>query len=85
LEKYFGLPARLRRVASTKRVVIAALIANFLIAVAKFIDWSITGSSSMLSEAYHSVSNTGNQVLLLLGIRLGDKGASREHPFGRGK
>jgi cation diffusion facilitator family transporter len=72
-------------VASTKRVVIAALIANFLIAVAKFIAWSITGSSSMLSEAYHSVSDTGNQVLLLLGIRLGDNGASREHPFGRGK
>jgi cation diffusion facilitator family transporter len=72
-------------VASTKRVVIAALVANFLIAVAKFIAWSITGSSSMLSEAYHSVSDTGNQVLLLLGIRLGDNGASREHPFGRGK
>ena len=71
--------------ASTKRVVIAALIANFLIAVAKFIAWSITGSSSMLSEAYHSVSDTGNQVLLLLGIRLGDDGASRKHPFGRGK
>jgi cation diffusion facilitator family transporter len=72
-------------VASTKRVVIAALIANFLIAVAKFIAWSMTGSSSMLSEAYHSVSDTGNQVLLLLGIRLGDNGASRKHPFGRGK
>jgi len=72
-------------VASTKRVVIAALIANFLIAVAKFIAWSITGSSSMLSEAYHSVSDTGNQVLLLLGIRLGEEGASRKHPFGRGK
>ncbi|MDZ7687878.1 MAG: cation diffusion facilitator family transporter [Halobacteriales archaeon] len=71
--------------ASTKRVVIAALIANFLIAVAKFIAWSITGSSSMLSEAYHSVSDTGNQVLLLLGMRLGSNGASRKHPFGRGK
>ena len=71
--------------ASTKRVVIVALIANFLIAVAKFIAWTITGSSSMLSEAYHSVSDTGNQVLLLLGIRLGDNGASRKHPFGRGK
>ncbi|MFP4189274.1 MAG: cation diffusion facilitator family transporter [Halobacteriales archaeon] len=71
--------------ASTKRVVIAALIANFLIAVAKFAAWSITGSSSMLSEAYHSVSDTGNQVLLLLGMRLGENGASRRHPFGRGK
>jgi cation diffusion facilitator family transporter len=72
-------------VASTKRVVIAALIANFLIAIAKFAAWSITGSSSMLSEAYHSVSDTGNQVLLLLGMRLGENGASRKHPFGRGK
>lgn len=71
--------------ASTKRVVIAALIANFLIAVAKFIAWGMTGSSSMLSEAYHSVSDTGNQVLLLLGMRLGSGEASREHPFGRGK
>jgi len=72
-------------VASTKRVVIAALIANFLIAVAKFIAWGMTGSSSMLSEAYHSVSDTGNQVLLLLGMRLGGGEASRKHPFGRGK
>jgi len=85
LEKYFGLWVRFGRVASTKRVVVAALIANFLIAIAKFAAWSITGSSSMLSEAYHSVSDTGNQVLLLLGMRLGSNGASREHPFGRGK
>lgn len=76
---------RLYIVASTKRVVIAALVANFLIAVLKFAAWSLTGSSSMLSEAYHSVSDTGNQVLLLLGLRLSDKGSSPAHPFGRGK
>jgi len=72
-------------VASTKGVVIAALIANFLIAVSKFIAWTVTGSSSMLSETYHSISDTGNQVLLLLGIRLSDPEASEKHPFGRGK
>ncbi|MDY6775835.1 MAG: cation diffusion facilitator family transporter [Halobacteria archaeon] len=71
--------------ASTKKVVYAALVANFLIAVAKFGAWTVTGSSSMLSEAYHSVSDTGNQVLLLLGIRMSEKGTSPEYPFGRGK
>ncbi|XGI84409.1 cation diffusion facilitator family transporter [Halorutilales archaeon Cl-col2-1] len=71
--------------ASTKKVVYAALVANFLIAVAKFGAWTVTGSSSMLSEAYHSVSDTGNQVLLLLGIRMSERGTSPEYPFGRGK
>jgi len=84
-EKYFGLSALFWNVASTKKVVIAALIANFLIAVSKFIAWTMTGSSSMLSETYHSISDTGNQVLLLLGIRLSDSTASEKHPFGRGK
>ncbi len=63
----------------------AALFANFGIAVAKFVAWTMTGSSSMLSETYHSLSDTGNQVLLLLGIRLSEKEASQRHPFGRGK
>jgi len=65
--------------------VYAALVANFLIAVAKFIAAGITGSSAMLSEAYHSVSDTGNQVLLLLGIRMSERRPSRRHPFGYGK
>lgn len=71
--------------ASTKKVVIAALFANGAIAILKFGAFALTGSSSMLSEAYHSVSDTGNQVLLLLGIRMSEKGASPSHPFGRGK
>ncbi|MFP4631811.1 MAG: cation diffusion facilitator family transporter [Halobacteriota archaeon] len=71
--------------ASTKRVVLAAFFANLGIAIAKFVAWTMTGSSSMLSETYHSLSDTGNQVLLLLGIRLSEKEASRAHPFGRGK
>ncbi|MFB6283340.1 MAG: cation diffusion facilitator family transporter [Halobacteria archaeon] len=74
-----------RNVASTKKVVYAALAANFMIAVLKFAAFSVTGSSSMLSEAYHSVSDTGNQVLLLLGIRMSEKDHSQKHPFGRGK
>lgn len=72
-------------VASTKRVVVAALFANAGIAIAKFVAWTMTGSSSMLSETYHSISDTGNQVLLLLGMRLSEKEASRDYPFGRGK
>lgn len=70
---------------ASKRVVYVALVANFLIAVAKFVAAGITGSSAMLSEAYHSVSDTGNQVLLLFGIRMSDRGPTDRHPFGYGK
>jgi cation diffusion facilitator family transporter len=80
-----GRAPRSSAVASTKRVVYAALVANGAIAILKFGAFALTGSSSMLSEAYHSVSDTGNQVLLLLGIRMSEKGASPSHPFGRGK
>jgi cation diffusion facilitator family transporter len=66
-------------------VVIAALIANGAIAVLKFGGYLLTGSPSMLSEAYHSVSDTGNQVFLLIGIRYGAREANRTHPFGYGK
>jgi cation diffusion facilitator family transporter len=71
--------------ASSKSVVLAALVANGAIAVLKFFAWGITGSPAMLSEAYHSVSDTGNQVFLLVGIWFGGRGASRQHPFGYGK
>jgi len=63
----------------------AALIANGAIAILKFVGFLLTGSPSMLSETYHSISDTGNQVFLLIGIRYSDKSASREHPFGYGK
>ena len=66
-------------------MVIAALIANGSIAILKFFGYLITQSPSMLSETYHSVSDTGNQVFLLLGIRYGKRDASRRHPFGYGK
>jgi cation diffusion facilitator family transporter len=66
-------------------VVIAAMIANGGIAVLKFFGFLLTGSPSMLAETYHSISDTGNQVLLLIGIKYSQRGASSVHPFGYGK
>ncbi len=71
--------------ASSKSVVIAALIANGAIAILKFIGFLLTGSPSMLSETYHSISDTGNQVFLLVGIRYGSRAPDERHPFGYGK
>jgi len=71
--------------ASSKSVVIAALIANGAIAIMKFLGFLLTGSPSMLSETFHSISDTGNQVFLLIGIRFSKRERSREHPFGYGK
>jgi cation diffusion facilitator family transporter len=71
--------------AESKSVVIAALIANGAIAVLKFFGFLLTGSAAMLSETYHSISDTGNQVFLLIGIRFSNREASRKHPFGYGK
>ena len=66
-------------------VVLAALFANGAIAILKFGGFMLTGSPSMLSETYHSISDTGNQVFLLVGIRYSGKEASEGHPFGYGK
>ena len=71
--------------AESKSVVIAALVANGAIAVLKFVGYLLTGSPSMLSETYHSISDTGNQVFLLVGIRFSSKEANTQHPFGYGK
>ncbi|TQQ82566.1 cation diffusion facilitator family transporter [Halonotius terrestris] len=71
--------------AGSRSVVIAALIANGAIAVLKFFAYLLTGSPSMLSEVYHSISDTGNQVFLLFGIRYSDRAADQNHPFGYGK
>lgn len=65
--------------------VYGAILANFAIAVTKFITALATGSSSMLSEGIHSVADTGNQALLLLGIQQSKKPADERHPFGYGK
>lgn len=64
------------------KAVFAAMAANMGIAVAKFIAFIITGSSSMLSEAIHSVADSGNQVLLLVGGKRADKGPDETHQFG---
>jgi cation diffusion facilitator family transporter len=67
------------------RAIIAALAANLGIAVTKFIAWLLTGSSSMLAEAIHSVADSGNQALLLLGGNRAKRRATPEHPFGYGR
>jgi len=69
---------------STKAVV-AALIGNSAIAVAKFVGFFITRSSSMLAEAIHSVADSGNQALLLWGGKAAKKEADEEHQFGYGR
>ena len=71
--------------AESKGVVIAALIANAIITILKFIGFLLTGSAAMFSETYHSLSDTGNQVFLLIGIRYSKKEANQKHPFGYGK
>jgi len=67
------------------RAIIAALVANAGIALAKFIGYLITGSSSMLAEAVHSLADTSNQGLLLLGGKRAQRAATQEHPFGYGR
>jgi len=71
--------------AGSKSVVMAALVANGAIAILKFFGFLLTGSAAMLSETYHSISDTGNQVFLLIGIRYSGREANRQHPFGYGK
>jgi len=70
---------------SSKKVIYAALAGNTAIAVIKFIAAAITGSSAMLSEGIHSVVDTGNQVLLLHGMKQAKKPADKKFPFGHGK
>jgi cation diffusion facilitator family transporter len=67
------------------KAVIAALLANAGLAVTKFIAWLLTGASSMLAESIHSVADSGNQVLLLLGGKKARQQATPEHPFGFGR
>lgn len=70
---------------SSKKVIFAALIGNSLIAVTKFVASVMTGSSAMLSEGIHSLVDTGNQLLLLLGLKRANKPADKDFPFGHGK
>jgi cation diffusion facilitator family transporter len=70
---------------SSKKVIYAAFAGNTLIAVTKFIASGVTGSSAMFAEGIHSVVDTGNQVLLLHGLRKARKPPSERFPFGHGK
>lgn len=69
----------------SRLAVVAAFIANLAIAAAKFVAASLTGSAAMLSESFHSLADTGNQGMLLFGMRQARKPADADHPFGRGK
>lgn len=68
-----------------KRAIIAALLANLGIAATKFIAWGVSGAVSMLAEGVHSLADSGNQLLLLLGGKRAQREASPSHPFGYGR
>jgi len=67
------------------KAIIAALVANLGIAVSKFVAFLLTGSSSMLAESVHSVADSGNQALLLVGGKRATRTATPAHPFGYGR
>jgi cation diffusion facilitator family transporter len=67
------------------RAIVAALLANIGIAISKFVAFLVTGASSMLAEAIHSLADSGNQVLLLVGGRQAKRAATPHHPFGFGR
>lgn len=69
----------------SKRAIIAALLANTGIAITKFIAAAISGSAAMFAEGIHSLADTGNQILLLLGGRRAKRSATATHPFGYGR
>jgi cation diffusion facilitator family transporter len=69
----------------SRKAIIAALLANLGIAIAKFVGFLITSSAGLLAEAVHSLADTGNQALLLLGGQRARKAADVDHPFGYGR
>ena len=71
--------------AGSKKIIYAALAGNALISITKFIASAIPGSSAMMSEGIHSLVDTGNQVLLLYGLKRAKRPADKNFPFGHGK
>jgi cation diffusion facilitator family transporter len=69
----------------SKIAVAAAIIGNLIVAIIKFIAAAMTGSSAMISEGIHSLVDTGNGCLVLLGIKRAKQPADESHPFGYGK
>jgi cation diffusion facilitator family transporter len=69
----------------SRRAILAAFLANLGIAIAKFVGFLITSSAGLLAEAFHSLADTGNQLLLLLGGKRATKAADTAHPFGYGR
>jgi cation diffusion facilitator family transporter len=72
-------------VQESKKVIYAAIVANVAIAICKYAAAAFTGSSAMLAEAFHSTADSGNELLLLFGIKRSQRPADELHPYGHGK
>ena len=68
-----------------KKAVMAALIGNTGVGIAKLLAYLLTGSAAMFAETFHSLADTVNQVFLLIGLRLGRRPPDEKHPFGYGR
>ena len=72
-------------VEESRTAVLAALLGNLALAILKGVSAAITGSAAMLAETFHSIADTGNQVLLFVGMRMARWPPDEDHPFGHGK